>query len=174
MSSQEHKQIQEHPPQQILVISDSHGNSEPVRLLLDRYNGKLKTVVHLGDNARDLLQLQTKYPALNLVAVAGNCDYGHEVPKELVLTLGPKAILLMHGHTHNVKMNYQRLMYYAQEKEVNACLFGHSHFPAVFSHESVFFMNPGSVSLPRGGSKASYGLLSIDSQGDITGEVIEL
>ena len=163
--------------QQILVISDSHGKCESIRLLLDRYKHKVQTVVHLGDNARDLLQYQGQHPVLDLVAVAGNCDFIGSIPREIVLTLGtpvPRRILLMHGHTHNVKMNLDRLMYYAQEKEVDACLFGHSHTPAVFSHGPVFFMNPGSVSEPRGMSKAGYGILSIDSQGNITGEVHNL
>ena len=162
---------------QILVISDSHGRYESIPLLLDRYTNKVQTVVHLGDNARDLLQYESKYPALDLVAVAGNSDFSTCAPKERILTLGEpvsQRILVMHGHTHNVKMNLDRLMYYTQEKEVNACLFGHSHIPTVFSHESVFFMNPGSISEPRGMSKAGYGLITIDSQGNISGEVISL
>ena len=161
---------------QILVLSDSHGDRKIIRLLLERYNHKLQTVVHLGDNAGDLLRYAPDYPGLNLVAVAGNCDYYASAPRELVLTLGApisRRILLMHGHSHNVKYDYNRLMYYAQEKDVNACLFGHSHVPVTFYHESVFFMNPGSVSEPRGMSRAAYGLLTIHD-GNITGEIIHL
>jgi len=108
------------------------------------------------------------------VAVAGNCDFITSAPREHILTIGQKRILLMHGHSHDIKTSYNRLMYYAQEKEVDACLFGHTHIPAVFSHESVFFMNPGSTREPRGSSSPSYGLLTIDDQGNITGEVIDL
>jgi len=162
---------------QILVISDSHGRSEPVRSLIDRYKHHVRTIVHLGDNARDLLQYKSEYPALDLVAVAGNCDSFSNAPKERILTLNmptPRRVLLMHGHSHNVKMGYDRLMYYAQEKEADACLFGHSHIPIVFSHGPVFFMNPGSVCEPCGMSKAGYGLLTIDEEGTITGEVLNL
>jgi len=159
------------------VISDSHGKTDPIQPLIDRYKDKVQTVVHLGDNAKDLLQYQHLYPALNLVAVAGNCDFTNTVPKERVLTLGdpiPRRVLLMHGHTHNVKMSYNRLIYYSLEREVDACLFGHSHSPIVFSHELVFFMNPGSISEPRGQCNAGYGLLTIDGQGNITGKVYEI
>ena len=158
---------------QILTISDSHGKVNSIRLLLQRYCSQVQTVIHLGDNANDILQFQHEYPALNMVAVAGNSDFCTSVPKELILTLDTRRVLLMHGHSHNVKMSYDRLIYYAQEKGVDACLFGHSHIPAMFSHGSVFFMNPGSVSEPRGLSKAGYGIITI-SDGNITGKVYEL
>ena len=162
---------------QILVISDSHGSRDPVRKLLEMHQHKVQTVLHLGDNVKDLMQFQPEYPALTMVAVAGNCDFYSSAPAERVLTLGEvvsRRILLLHGHSLNVKMSLDRLMYYSQEKEVDACLFGHTHIPAVFSHGSVFFMNPGSVCLPRGMSKAGYGLLTIDDKGNITGEVLEI
>jgi len=156
---------------QILVLSDTHGKINSIPYLLNQYKHKTKTVVHLGDNARDLLQFQSEYPDMNLVAVAGNCDFSSIAPRERILTLGSKRILLMHGHSHNVKMNLDRLMYYSLEKQVDACLFGHTHIPVMFGHESVFFMNPGSLGEPRG-LKPSYGLVTIDS--NITGEVIDI
>ena len=173
---------------QVLVISDSHGDSGAVRQLLERYKHKVRTVIHLGDNVKDFLQYDADYPAINFVAVAGNCDYYAHVPNERMLTLGevtPRRVLLLHGHTLDIKSGYDRLMFYAQEKGADACLFGHSHMPFMHRREPVFscddakppgclFMNPGSVSQPRGGSKAGYGLLSIDDEGNITGELIEL
>ena len=162
---------------QVLVISDTHGDGAVVRLLLNRYKHKVQTVVHLGDNDKDLLQFESGFPALNFVAVAGNCDYYTSTPKERILTLGTsvyRRVLLLHGHSLNIKSSYDRLMYYAQEKGVDACLFGHTHMPFVHRSESVFFMNPGSAGEPRGGSKAGYGLLTIDEEGNLTGEVHEL
>ena len=169
---------------QVLVISDSHGDSAIVRQLLEKYKHRVQTVVHLGDNVKDLLQFDADYPAINFVVVAGNCDYYAHVPKDRMLTLGGRRVLLLHGHTLDVKSGLDRLMFYAQEKGADACLFGHSHMPFMHRREPVFsyedekppgclFMNPGSVSEPRGGSKAGYGLLSID-KGNITGELIEL
>jgi len=146
-------------------------------------------VIHLGDNVKDIMQFDSDYPTINFVAVAGNCDYYADVPSERILTIGStvkRRVLLLHGHNHGVKQSYNRLMYYAQEKEVDACLFGHSHMPFMHVHEPVFscndeekprrlfIMNPGSVSEPRGGSVAAYGILSIDNEGDITGEVISV
>lgn len=158
----------------ILVISDSHGKTDSIPLLLECYNRKVHTVIHLGDNVRDLLQFESQYPTMSFIAVAGNCDFTTCAPRERIITLSSKQFLLTHGHNLNVKTSYNRLMYYSLEREVDACLFGHTHIPEVFSHDSVFFMNPGSISEPRGGSRAGYGLITIDNQGIITGELINL
>jgi len=135
------------------------------------------------------MQFDSDYPGINFVAVAGNCDYYTTIPNERILTIGnsvKRQVLLLHGHKLNVKSDYGRLIYYAQEKGVDACLFGHTHTPFVHVHEPVFLvdgeekprrqliMNPGSVSLPRGGSVASCALLCINDEGDITVEVIEI
>ena len=173
----------------LLIISDSHGTIEPIHMLLERYKNNVQTVVHLGDNAQDLLQFQSAYSNINFVAVAGNCDFITSVPRERILSFSAsdtsassksasllrpaRRVLLLHGHSLNVKSSYNRLMYYAQEKGVDACLFGHSHIPFVANYESVFFMNPGSVSQPRGLSRAGYGILSIVDDA-ITGEIHEL
>jgi len=158
---------------QILVLSDSHRKTDSIPYLLNKYKNQVSTVIHLGDNIEDLLQFESDYSAINFVAVAGNCDFSINVPKERILTLGLKRVLLTHGHYLNVKAHLDRLIYYSLEREVDVCLFGHSHEPIVFSHESVFFMNPGSISEPRGRSKPSYGLLLIDGD-KVLGEVLNI
>jgi len=152
-------------------MSDTHGKVKPVKKLLDQYKGEVKTVLHLGDGARDLLQLKSEYPEMDFVAVAGNCDFAAIAQQERILTLGSKRILLTHGHNHSVGVNNQRLMYYALELKMDACLFGHTHFPEILEYESVFLMNPGSLGNPRGNAP-SYGLLTINES--ITGELMYL
>ena len=159
----------------ILVFSDSHGNPAFMQRVLKLYD--VQTVIHLGDGAKDLLKLQSEYPAINMVAVAGNCDYYSDAPGEQVITVGQgvtRRILLLHGHNHSVKMGLNRLMYYAQEKEVDACLFGHTHIPLVDRHGAVFFMNPGSIAKPVPPKPPSYGILTISDDGGIAGEVLTL
>jgi len=156
----------------LLLISDTHGRTTTLESLLARYAKEVQMVCHMGDHANDLLKFQHKYPALNMVVVAGNCDYDVNLPREQILTVSGKQILLTHGHFLNVKMNLQRLIYYAGEKGVDACFFGHTHEPVRYTTGSIFVMNPGSLEEPRGGSKASYGLVEISECGEITGEVI--
>jgi hypothetical protein len=158
----------------ILVLSDSHNNLEPIKRLLAVFAEQVQAVIHLGDHAADLLGFQHEYPDLTMHTVAGNCDYGPFPPRELLLNVNERKLLMLHGHTHSVKMNLNRLAYYAEEKQADVCLFGHTHQPAMFDRGRVFFFNPGSVGAPRGGDKAGYGIIQISDTGIIKGTLIEL
>lgn len=156
----------------ILVISDSHRATEPIRQILKIYAGQVSMALHLGDHAQDLLRFQGAFPHIAMHAVAGNCDSGGEPEK--LLTLHGRRILLTHGHRHQVKMSVDRLMYYAEEKEADACLFGHTHVPAVFDAGPVLFMNPGSIGQPRMGALPGYGLLRISELGVLKAVTLNL
>jgi hypothetical protein len=130
--------------------------------------------VHLGDYANDLLGFASAYPHLTLCAVGGNCDYGTHLERERMLAINGRSLLLVHGHTQNVKTGLDRLAYYAEEKQAHVCLFGHTHQPAMFDRGRVFFFNPGSVSLPRDGGPGGYGLLQISDNGIIKGTLLNI
>ena len=165
----------------ILVTSDTHEKTRELKTLLERYADEVKIVCHLGDHARDLLQFQTLYPQLMMVAVAGNCDYSPGLQPEIILNISAclddenapsKKILLTHGHNLGVKTGLDRLAYYAKEKGADACFFGHTHFPVCCEVGGIFVMNPGSPSWPRGGSESSYGLVEISPEGGISGKLV--
>jgi len=156
----------------ILVVSDTHKDTATLATLLEKYCNQVQMVCHLGDHADDLLCFQAKYPALTMVTVAGNCDSVLSVDAERVLTLPPHRIFLAHGHNHGVKMNLDRLAYYAREKDAHACFFGHTHMPVVLWYGSILMLNPGSLGAPRIGDKPSYALVEIGDT--ITGEVMYL
>ena len=44
----------------------------------------------------------------------------------------------------------------------NVVLFGHTHVPLCLEEEGVLYLNPGSLTSPRGGSHASYAILEIE------------
>jgi hypothetical protein len=159
---------------QILVISDSHGEDAHIKGLLEAYANRVQAVLHLGDHDRDLLRLaqQTHLP---LYAVAGNCDGGSHTPREQTLEFGKLRIFMAHGHKYNLNAGVERLVYRARELGVQACLFGHTHKSVTFTQHDIFFMNPGSVTEPRGYTKPGYGLLTLcEASGKITGEIIDL
>ena len=157
----------------ILVLSDSHRAHVPVRKLLSVYEKQIGFAVHLGDHADDLLRYENDYPKIKMYAVPGNCDYPSFGETETVLRVNGKKILLTHGHRQAVKMSLDRIGYYALERGVDACLFGHTHEPVIFDVQSVFFMNPGSLGRPNRG-KPGYGLLRVTDEGVITGALLTL
>jgi hypothetical protein len=158
----------------LLVVSDTHGDSACVRTLLERYaaGGSVQMAFHLGDNADDLMRFEASYPAVQMVAVAGNCDYKHQ--HERLLTIHGRRFLLLHGHRQNVKVSADRLAYYAQEKGADVCLFGHTHRSAKLSQGHVLLFNPGSASEPRWDNRYTYGLITVTEDGLVEGTVLDI
>ncbi len=158
----------------ILVISDSHRDTGRVEQLLRLYAKHVRMVIHLGDLASDLTDFSYEFSNIETHAVAGNCDFYSSAPQEKIITVNESRILLIHGHHHGVKSNIDRLAYYAEEKEVNACFFGHTHRPDEFIRGPVYFFNPGSLGRPRAGARPSYGLVSVSDFGVVKGKIMEI
>lgn len=154
----------------ILVTSDTHGSTTPLMRLITEYSERVQVVFHLGDYSKDLTNLAAGFPHLRFEAVAGVADFGEA--REKIINFNGCDILLVHGHLNFVKNDINKIINYAVEKNVNACLFGHTHFQEIFEKQGILFMNPGSIVEPRGGSKAGYGLLDISEDGKISGEII--
>ena len=155
-----------------LVVSDTHGKTKGLVALLERYGGQVSTVIHLGDYCRDLTDCKGDYPHLEMVTVAGAVDYGHE--PVVSLTAHGRKVLMVHGHAHNVKESMSTLVNLAFREKADVCLFGHTHFQTMYRDEGILFMNPGSLSEPRGSRIAGYGLLEITPTGEIKAEVLPL
>ncbi|MCL2357598.1 MAG: YfcE family phosphodiesterase [Defluviitaleaceae bacterium] len=162
----------------ILLVSDTHNSTRELEQIMERHEGEVRVVCHMGDHFRDLLLLSPKFPGVELVAVSGNCDYGGD--RLRILEFSPcldskdaiTRILIVHGDKHGVKYGLDRLAYAAKEANANAAFYGHTHFPLVTTHGGIFIMNPGSPSFPRGGSKASYGIAEIAPDGSISGRIV--
>ena len=106
--------------------------------------------------------------------VPGNCDCRQEVQERILLIEG-KKILICHGHTFNVKAGYLNLEYAAEERKVDAALFGHTHRVFYDKHNRIAYMNPGSIGQPPYGISPSYGILQVDgSSNTIATDVIYL
>ena len=161
------------------MFSDTHMQLSRMEKIILEYAEEVRIVCHLGDHANDLLNLQAKFPGHTFVAVPGNCD-PPDAGNERVLAFSPcmdahdavARILLVHGHAHGVRRGLDRLVYSAKEHGATAAFFGHTHVPFASKHGGVFVMNPGSLTAPRGGSKASYGLVEVSPEGEISGKVI--
>ncbi len=157
----------------ILVISDTHKSTSNLIDLMEATKGGFETIIHLGDFFEDIIPFEKLYPGITFHYVRGNCDFDDpNAPLQKTISVMGKKIWLTHGHRYSVKSSFDRISYAAQEKEADVCLFGHSHHPASFYFENTLFMNPGSLSFPRGFPVASYGVLDISQYGVITPQIV--
>lgn len=132
------------------IISDTHGSKNNLNIIYNAF----KTVdffIHAGDHWQDGYYLQKKFK-VPVVAVKGNCDL-RPFPQEMVFELKNKRFYLTHGHHYRVKYGLKNLYYRAQECKADYCIFGHTHEPLVTLVDNITFLNPGSLTFPRGVTK---------------------
>lgn len=129
----------------LIIMSDSHGNHQIVQEIKDRYQGQVDAIFHNGDS-----ELPASDPVWDgIYVVGGNCDYG-DYPDELVVHLPGLTIAQTHGHLFSINFGFERLDLWAQSVNADICTYGHLHRPAVWQLGKTVFVNPGSVSQPRG------------------------
>lgn len=145
------------------IISDTHGDIPSGRKAI-KAMGKIDLLIHAGDTYRDAMLLK-EVTKLDVVAVKGNTDFDCEAPSEATINVEGKKIFLSHGDKYNVKYSLDKLYYKALETNSNIMIFGHTHIPTYVKEGGIVFINPGSVSRPRGGSKPSYVVMNIDEKG---------
>ena len=160
----------------ILLVSDTHGSTDKLEKLLEVYRSEVELVCHMGDYGSDLRKLESKYGNLRMAAVNGNTDYSIFGQTEQIIDIGPTVeknlrLLITHGHKFGVKRNFDRLLNYAKEIEVNAVFFGHTHEDVCFTKGGIFVMNPGSLTFGRENGN-TYGLVNVTEDGKFTGEII--
>jgi len=146
----------------ILVFSDSHGRTDSMLSVVKYLEKDVSHILHLGDNMPDGALLRQLFLGIPVYYIPGNCDYTG-VPQDLLLEIEGKKLWLTHGHRYNVKAGIDRLSYAAEERSADICLFGHTHIASLTCINGVVYMNPGSISIPRGYEKTSYGVLDLSN-----------
>lgn len=154
-----------------LIASDLHGSALYCEKLLEAFDReKADRMLLLGDilyhGPRNALpaEYQTKDVAAMLnerkdriLCVRGNCDTEVDqmvlefpiAPDFVVIPVGQRLIYATHGHHYNDD-------YLPSMQEGDILLHGHTHIPRCQERWGTVFMNPGSVSIPKGGSDHSY------------------
>ena len=154
------------------IMSDTHGSAEQALEIIPRM-GKIDLLIHLGDYIEDSLILKTKFKELKILSIRGNCDRNSPGDDEIVYQLESYKLFAVHGHQYGVKSNLNKLYYRALELGCNIALYGHTHVPVNIKYEDMLIMNPGSLGCPRGGSKATYGIIELEEKGAF-GEIIQI
>lgn len=135
----------------VLVMSDTHGNSENVKNAIAKAReefGDFQYLIHLGD-VGDAREVESLSGALCYI-VRGNTDYDSHLKDVNVITIGDHRLFLTHGHRYGVHGSLLALRNAALENDCDIAMYGHTHVP--FLDEDPFdvtILNPGSLSLPR-------------------------
>lgn len=132
----------------IAVLSDTHRYESYIKMAAKMCKDA-DVVLHLGDNVSDV-EIIKKEIGKDVIFVKGNCDIERSAKVEQLIELENKKILMTHGHEYGVKSSLLNLNYRAKELGTDIALYGHSHIASIEKHDGIWFVNPGSVSLPRG------------------------
>jgi putative phosphoesterase len=134
------------------VIADTHGllPEEAVEALRG-----VALIIHAGDldDRAVMEQLEQIAP---VTAVRGNMDRGPKLsslPESQISEVGDLMIYTLH--------DLGKLDLDPKTAGFQVVIYGHYHRPEMAVRGGVLFLNPGSPSFPRGGSKKSLALLSI-------------
>ena len=155
----------------LMIASDIHGSSLYCEELLKRYNDeKPDKLLLLGDilyhgpwndlprgyNPKSVIGMLNNIKD-EIICVRGNCDA--EVDQMVldfpimadysILDLDGRLIFATHGHIYN-ENNLPPM------GRCDVLLNGHTHIPKCVSHGDYTYMNPGSVSIPKEGSRHGY------------------
>lgn len=144
---------------EVLVFSDTHGSSERMLEVIES-RPKANAVFFLGDGARDADDVEMAFPRLPLYRVSGNCDFGRYEPQEGLVAFDGVLFYYTHGHLAGVKHGLDELYAIARRTGADVAMFGHTHKPEYREMGDKIMFNPGSLTLPRGGS-ATYGVITI-------------
>ena len=149
----------------IMFISDIHGISDNLGKIKEKYKEfKCEKLVILGDiynnynyydNNKEKVQEFLNDFKDSLICVRGNCDSLtdlYDIPigpiKELdLIKTNNLDIYITHGHIYN-EDNW--------DKENTILIQGHTHRPKISKNDNNIYINPGSISLPRGDNLPSY------------------
>ena len=150
-----------------LILADTHGRIDRAVKIIQRLHEQIDGVWHLGDNYRDFELLEKRfrplYPRLAFQAVPGNCDTDCPAPTRLTIPVEGHQVFLQHGDRYGVSgQSIGMLPSAAASFHANVVLFGHTHVPLIEVQNQVLYLNPGSLSRPRGGNDPSYALLTLD------------
>ena len=97
--------------------------------------------------------------------VAGNNDWSSRLPREIVTNIDDYKVMITHGNRYGVSLDKEMLREEALSRDVDICMFGHTHKPLVETKGSLTMLNPGSLSYPRQISRdPTYILMRIDEE----------
>ena len=153
----------------IMFISDIHGSKANLKKIRETYDQeKADIVIILGDlflgynDREEIEKIINSFP--KKVVIKGNNDSSGDIftsslefVDNFCFTAFDKRFFCTHGDVYNIN----RL----PNKDFDVLAFGHSHVGKIVKDSNYrrYYINPGSVSYPRGGTGNSY--IVVDESG---------
>lgn len=145
------------------VVSDTHGRLPPQ--VLDAFK-RVSLIIHAGD--LNTPQVLNQFRQANQLAVVrGNSDYHDQLrslPLSEVVQVGGVFIYVLH--------DLLDLDLDPQAAGFDVVIHGHLHVPQIQLRQGVLYLNPGSPTLPRMGSRPGVALLRIANRA-VRAELVE-
>lgn len=157
------------------VLSDTHiqDNTTAQRLsemLLTGPFAEVDAILHAGDAV--IPELESYFYPLPFYAVRGNMDHQlADLPISRRLRFADKTIGLVHGWGGREGIE-DRVLSAFHGEDLDALVFGHSHWPICRMDDSVLLFNPGSATDKRNAAEHTVGVLTLTSK--IIGEIIPI
>ncbi len=144
------------PTYTVGVISDTHGLLRPEAV--DALTGVYR-IIHAGDvGSPDILSaLEAIAP---VTAVRGNMDgaaWADHLPQTNLLQLDDRMFYVLHD-PYALDLD-------PSAANLQAVIFGHTHWPANETKDGILYFNPGSAGPVRTGKPVSLGLIHAGSNG---------
>ena len=147
----------------LIILSDSHGDREAIRTVIDRHQADADGFAFLGDGLEEFQDITAPLTDKKILGVCGNNDFSMRsrgFREQLEISLEGHRLLLVHGHRYSVKRDLLPLAMEARQAGADIALYGHTHAAAQIKRNGIFFFNPGSLRYPWNGIP-SYGILEL-------------
>lgn len=146
-----------------LIISDTHGDRQILVDIVNHYQGHVKSMFYNGDS--ELKRSDELFDTL--LPVIGNMDTDPMFPDDCDYQDKYLKLYQTHGHLVHTELSLNHLREVVAPKDVDVVTSGHTHMLGAEMIDGKLFVNPGSISLPKGTYaylKGTYALLSVEPE----------
>ncbi|MBO4622979.1 MAG: metallophosphoesterase [Bacilli bacterium] len=138
----------------VVVISDAHGDQGLIRRVAEMEN-KADAFIDAGDSCLEAEDIRP------FISVKGNCDFSFYPLSRILYFEGWRVYL-----THGAGLSKSSLINIAKSHECSVLIYGHTHKYEDSINNSIYCLNPGSISRPRDGYMGTYMVIEF-SENDI-------
>ena len=132
--------------------------------LLNRYGDKIVCVRGNCDSEVD--QMMMTFPVLcetTQLFFKSDCATSTSTSTSTsTATATAMRIFMHHGHRYDYE-SVEKMLPPSDDKSKTIVLSGHTHIPVLEEKDGYIFLNPGSITFPKGGSKAGYAKIETES-----------